>query len=65
MRWRRGGGKCRNDCCWARTQCRSLARSRVPKWLEWYSAWSLLITLVWMWTEAIRLLSLLAGGRDE
>ena len=42
---------------------RSVARQRMPKWFEFYSAFSLLVTLVWMWSSILRLLGLM-GGRD-
>jgi uncharacterized YccA/Bax inhibitor family protein len=44
----------------------SYSRS-APQWMEWYSAQSLCITLVWMYTEMIRLLMAFAGmgGRDD
>lgn len=32
-----------------------------PKYMEWYSAMGLLITLVWLYVEILRLLSLLSG----
>uniref|UniRef100_A0A7S1SYJ3 Bax inhibitor-1/YccA family protein n=1 Tax=Tetraselmis chuii TaxID=63592 RepID=A0A7S1SYJ3_9CHLO len=44
---------------------RSTAWQGAPKWMEWYSAFSLLVTLVWMYTSILRVLSLLAGGRDD
>ncbi len=28
-----------------------------PKYMEWYGAWSLLVTLIWIYLEALRLLS--------
>lgn len=31
---------------------------------EYYSAFSLMVTLVWMWTSVLRLLSLLSGRDD-
>jgi uncharacterized YccA/Bax inhibitor family protein len=31
--------------------------SRAPKHLEWYGAWGLLVTLVWLYIEILRLLS--------
>lgn len=43
---------------------RQVARQRMPKWFEYYSAFSLLVTLVWMWTSMLRLLSMM-GGRDD
>lgn len=33
------------------------AQSGAPKYLEWYSAFSLLVTLVWLYLEILRLLS--------
>jgi len=44
---------------------RTTAWQGAPKWMEWYSAFSLLVTLVWMYTSILRVLSLLAGGRDD
>eukprot|EP00195_Chlamydomonas_chlamydogama_P014549 CAMPEP_0202897070 /NCGR_PEP_ID=MMETSP1392-20130828/5927_1 /ASSEMBLY_ACC=CAM_ASM_000868 /TAXON_ID=225041 /ORGANISM="Chlamydomonas chlamydogama, Strain SAG 11-48b" /LENGTH=245 /DNA_ID=CAMNT_0049582623 /DNA_START=286 /DNA_END=1023 /DNA_ORIENTATION=- len=43
---------------------RSVARSRMPKWFEWYAGFSLMVTLVWMWTEILRLLGIM-GRRDD
>ena len=38
---------------------------RLPKWMEWYSAQSLMLTLVWMYTEILRVLMAVMGmGRD-
>jgi uncharacterized YccA/Bax inhibitor family protein len=28
-----------------------------PKWMEWYGAFALLVTLVWLYLELLRLLS--------
>ena len=28
-----------------------------PKWMEWYAAFGLLVTLVWLYLELLRLLS--------
>eukprot|EP00191_Tetraselmis_sp_GSL018_P006176 CAMPEP_0177598624 /NCGR_PEP_ID=MMETSP0419_2-20121207/12475_1 /TAXON_ID=582737 /ORGANISM="Tetraselmis sp., Strain GSL018" /LENGTH=310 /DNA_ID=CAMNT_0019091135 /DNA_START=152 /DNA_END=1084 /DNA_ORIENTATION=+ len=36
-----------------------------PKWMEWYCGFSLLVTLVWMYTSILRLLQALAGGEEE
>jgi uncharacterized YccA/Bax inhibitor family protein len=33
------------------------AESGAPKYMEWYAAWGLLVTLVWIYLEALRLLS--------
>ncbi len=49
-------------CCCDVVSCRQCARQRMPKWFEWYSAFSLMVTLVWFFTEALRLLRMLAGG---
>jgi uncharacterized YccA/Bax inhibitor family protein len=38
---------------------------RLPGWMEWYGAQSLMMTLVWMYTEVLRLLWMLAGRRDD
>lgn len=42
---------------------RRIAASRMPAWFEWYSGFSLMVTLVWMYTEVLRLLMMFAGGR--
>merc|ERR1711976_42713 len=36
-----------------------------PKWMEWYSGFSLLITLVWMYTSILRLLTAFAGSNSD
>ena len=41
---------------------RSCQRQRMPKWFEWYASFSLLVTLVWMFTSILRLLGLMAGS---
>lgn len=33
------------------------AQSRAPKYMEWYGAFSLIVTLVWLYLEILRLLS--------
>ncbi|HNC45512.1 MAG TPA: Bax inhibitor-1/YccA family protein, partial [Acidobacteriota bacterium] len=33
------------------------ARQGAPKYMEWYSAYGLLVTLVWLYLEILRLLS--------
>jgi uncharacterized YccA/Bax inhibitor family protein len=43
---------------------RQTARDGMPKWFEFYSAFSLMVTLIWMWTSILRLLGLI-GGRDN
>ena len=32
--------------------------------MEWYSAFGLMVSLVWMYTNLLRLLSIVAGGRE-
>jgi len=31
--------------------------ARAPKWMEWYAAFGLLVTLIWLYLEILRLLS--------
>jgi len=38
--------------------------NRAPKFMEWYAAFGLLVTLVWLYLEILRLLSKLQGRRD-
>ena len=40
------------------------SKNRAPKFMEWYSAFSLMITIVWLYIEILRLLSKLASRRD-
>lgn len=35
-----------------------------PKYMEWYAAFGLLVTLVWLYLEILRLLSKITGRRD-
>ena len=37
---------------------------RAPKYMEWYAAFGLLVTLVWLYLEMLRLLGKLQGRRD-
>jgi uncharacterized YccA/Bax inhibitor family protein len=37
--------------------------NRAPKWLEWYAAFSLMVTLIWLYLEILRLLSKLSRNR--
>jgi uncharacterized YccA/Bax inhibitor family protein len=37
------------------------ARLRAPKYMEWYSAFGLLVTLIWLYLEILRLLTKLRG----
>ena len=39
------------------------AESSVPKFMEWYAAFGLIVTLVWLYLEILRLLSKLASRR--
>jgi uncharacterized YccA/Bax inhibitor family protein len=40
------------------------ASERAPKIMEWYGAFGLMVTLVWLYIEILRLLSKLASNRD-
>jgi uncharacterized YccA/Bax inhibitor family protein len=35
-----------------------------PKHMEWYSAFGLLVTMVWLYIEILKLLSRLANNRN-
>jgi uncharacterized YccA/Bax inhibitor family protein len=35
-----------------------------PKYMEWYSAFGLLVTMVWLYIEILKLLSRLANNRS-
>ena len=37
------------------------AEQGAPKYLEWYGAFSLMVTLIWLYLEILRLLSKLRG----
>ena len=37
--------------------------SGAPKHMEWYAAFGLLVTLVWLYVEILRLLAKLAASR--
>jgi uncharacterized YccA/Bax inhibitor family protein len=37
------------------------ASSQVPKYMEWFAAFGLIVTLVWLYIEFLRLLSIIAG----
>lgn len=39
-------------------------QNRAPKYMEWYAAFGLLVTLVWLYLEILRLLSKFAGRRN-
>ena len=38
--------------------------NRAPKYMEWYSAFGLLVTLIWLYMEILRLLSKFNGRRN-
>ncbi|MGI9624492.1 MAG: Bax inhibitor-1/YccA family protein [Acidimicrobiales bacterium] len=38
-------------------------KSGAPKFMEWYSAWGLMVTLVWLYITLLRLLAFLARSR--
>lgn len=40
------------------------ARNRAPKVMEWYAAFGLMVTLIWLYVEILRLLSMLSSRRD-
>jgi uncharacterized YccA/Bax inhibitor family protein len=40
------------------------ARTEAPKYMEWYGAFGLMVTLIWLYLEILRLLSKLANRRD-
>ncbi len=40
------------------------AASGAPKYMEWYAAFGLMVTLIWLYLEILRLLSKLSGRRD-
>ena len=39
------------------------SRSGVPKYMEWYGAFALMVTLIWLYIEILRLLSKLNDRR--
>jgi uncharacterized YccA/Bax inhibitor family protein len=41
------------------------ARSLAPKYMEWYCAFGLMVTLIWLYLEILRLLAILASSRDD
>ncbi len=40
------------------------AQNGAPKYMEWYSAWGLLVTMIWLYIEILKLLSRLASSRN-
>jgi len=43
----------------------SAASGAAPKYMEWYGAFGLLVTVVWLYVSILRLLSILNGGSDN
>ena len=42
------------------------AKNGAPKYCEWYAAYGLMVTLVWLYVEILRLIAMLAGrSRDD
>jgi uncharacterized YccA/Bax inhibitor family protein len=39
------------------------ARRRAPRYMEWYAAFGLMVTLIWLYLEFLRLLSKIQGNR--
>ena len=40
------------------------AKREMPKHMEWFAAWGLMITLVWLYVSILRLLAMIAAARD-
>ena len=40
------------------------AEKGAPKYMEWFCAFGLIVTLVWLYIEILRLLAMLASKRD-
>ena len=40
------------------------AQNNLPKFMEWYGAFGLLVTLIWLYVEILRLLAKLQSRRD-
>lgn len=40
------------------------ARAEAPKYMEWYGAFGLMVTLIWLYLEMLRLLQKIAASRD-
>jgi len=38
--------------------------NRLPKYMEWYTGWGLMVTIVWIYIEILRLISKIAGNRN-
>lgn len=37
--------------------------SGMPKWMEWYGGFTIMVTLAWLYTEVLRFLAILAGNQ--
>ena len=40
------------------------SESNLPAYFEWYAAFGLMVTLIWLYIEILRLLAIVAGRRD-
>jgi uncharacterized YccA/Bax inhibitor family protein len=40
------------------------AQTGAPKFMEWYGAFGLMVTLIWLYIEILRLLAIIAASRD-
>ena len=40
------------------------ANQGAPKYMEWFGAFALIVTLIWLYIEILRLLAMLASRRD-
>lgn len=40
------------------------AERGAPKYMEWYAAFGLMVTLIWLYIEILRLLAKFAASRD-
>jgi uncharacterized YccA/Bax inhibitor family protein len=38
-------------------------QNRIPKYMEWYAGFALLVTLVWLYLEILRLIMKIANNR--
>ena len=40
------------------------SKNNVPKYMEWYGAFGLMVTLIWLYLEILRLLAKLSSRRN-
>jgi uncharacterized YccA/Bax inhibitor family protein len=40
------------------------SRAGAPKYMEWYGAFALMVTLIWLYLEILKLLAKFAGNRE-